>query len=100
MAKYVRNYGDRPNDLDGVSKCGYRNATTHALNWLFTCIHAATSDLRGKFSAIHREYSPNPRKFYSFCTSVTDTSTTAGIIASGKLSPSSFKVHYIDSWCS
>ena len=40
-------------------------------------------DLRGKFSAIHREYSPNPRKFYAFCTSVTDTATTAGIIASG-----------------
>jgi len=43
------------------------------------------SDLRGKFSAIHREYSPNPRKFYAFCTSVTDTATTAGIIASGEL---------------
>ena len=41
-------------------------------------------DLRGKFNAIHREYSPNPRKFYSFCTSVTDTVTTSGIIASGK----------------
>jgi guanine nucleotide-binding protein subunit alpha len=40
-------------------------------------------DLRSKFSAIHREYSPNPRKFYAFCTSVTDTATTAGIIASG-----------------
>lgn len=59
MAKYVRNYGDRPNDLDSVSKY-----------------------LRGKFSAILREYSPNPRKFYAFCTNVTDTSTTSGIIAS------------------
>ncbi|KAH9477521.1 Guanine nucleotide-binding protein alpha-4 subunit [Psilocybe cubensis] len=59
LAKYVRSYGDRPNDLDSVSKY-----------------------LRGKFSAIHREYSPNPRKFYAFCTSVTDTVTTAGIIAS------------------
>ncbi|KAF9527409.1 G-protein alpha subunit-domain-containing protein [Crepidotus variabilis] len=59
MAKYVRSYGDRPNDLENVSKY-----------------------LRGKFSAIHREYSPNPRKFYAFCTSVTDTATTAGIIAS------------------
>ncbi|PPQ87940.1 hypothetical protein CVT25_001125 [Psilocybe cyanescens] len=59
LAKYVRSYGDRPNDLDSVSKY-----------------------LRGKFSAIHREYSPNPRKFYAFCTSVTDTATTAGIIAS------------------
>ncbi|KAF8906740.1 guanine nucleotide binding protein, alpha subunit [Gymnopilus junonius] len=59
LAKYVRSYGDRSNDLDSVSKY-----------------------LRGKFSAIHREYSPNPRKFYAFCTSVTDTATTAGIIAS------------------
>lgn len=28
------------------------------------------TDFRGKFSAIQREYSPNPRKFYGFCTSV------------------------------
>ncbi|KAH6909393.1 guanine nucleotide binding protein, alpha subunit [Coprinopsis sp. MPI-PUGE-AT-0042] len=59
LAKYVRSYGDRDNTMDTVSKY-----------------------LRGKFSAIHREYSPNPRKFYAFCTSVTDTATTAGIIAS------------------
>ncbi|KAF9457920.1 guanine nucleotide binding protein, alpha subunit [Collybia nuda] len=59
LSRYVRSYGDRENDLDSVSKY-----------------------LRGKFSAIHREYSPNPRKFYAFCTSVTDTATTAGIIAS------------------
>ncbi|KAF9067094.1 guanine nucleotide binding protein, alpha subunit [Rhodocollybia butyracea] len=59
LARYVRSYGDRENDLDTVSKY-----------------------FRGKFAAIHREYSPNPRKFYAFCTSVTDTATTAGIIAS------------------
>lgn len=59
LTKYVRTYGDRENTLDGVSKY-----------------------LRGKFAAIHREYSPNPRKFYVFCTSVTDAATTAGIIAS------------------
>jgi guanine nucleotide-binding protein subunit alpha len=59
LSRYVRTYGDRGNDLDSVSKY-----------------------LRGKFSAIHREYSPNPRKFYAFCTSVTDPATTAGIIAS------------------
>ncbi|KAK0183684.1 guanine nucleotide-binding protein alpha-4 subunit [Armillaria mellea] len=59
LSKYVRSYGDRENDLDTVSKY-----------------------LRSKFNAIHREYSPNPRKFYAFCTSVTDTATTAGIIAS------------------
>ncbi|RDB30429.1 Guanine nucleotide-binding protein alpha-4 subunit [Hypsizygus marmoreus] len=59
LSRYVKSYSDRDNDLDSVSKY-----------------------LRGKFSAIHREYSPNPRKFYAFCTSVTDTATTAGIIAS------------------
>jgi len=59
LAKYVRSYGDRPNDLDTASKY-----------------------FRSKFSAIHREYSPLPRKFYGFCTSVTDTTTTAGILAS------------------
>lgn len=59
LAKYVRSYGDRPNDLDTASKY-----------------------FRTKFGAIHREYSPNPRKFYGWCTSVTDTATTAGILAS------------------
>ncbi|PFH46789.1 hypothetical protein AMATHDRAFT_77514 [Amanita thiersii Skay4041] len=59
LAKYVRSYGDRENDFDTASKY-----------------------LRSKFSAIQREYSPNPRRFYAFCTSVTDTTTTSGIIAS------------------
>ncbi|KAG6909932.1 hypothetical protein DXG01_014454, partial [Tephrocybe rancida] len=48
LARYVKSYGERENDLDNVSKY-----------------------LRGKFSAIHREYSPAPRKFYAFLTSVT-----------------------------
>ncbi|KAL4073674.1 guanine nucleotide binding protein, alpha subunit, partial [Scleroderma citrinum] len=61
LSKYVRSYGDRSNDLD--TACKY---------------------FRSKFSAIHREYSPLPRKFYGFCTSVTDTTTTAGILASGE----------------
>ncbi|KDQ60013.1 hypothetical protein JAAARDRAFT_205077 [Jaapia argillacea MUCL 33604] len=59
LSKYVRSYGDRANDLETASKY-----------------------FRSKFSAIQREYSPNPRKFYGFCTSVTDTTTTAGILAS------------------
>ncbi|KAJ7150919.1 guanine nucleotide binding protein, alpha subunit [Mycena crocata] len=59
LARYVRSYAQRENTFDAVSQY-----------------------LRSKFSAIHREYSPNPRKFYAFCTSVTDTTTTAGIIAS------------------
>lgn len=29
------------------------------------------ADFKAKFAAIQREYSPNPRKFYGFCTSVT-----------------------------
>ncbi|KIK37667.1 hypothetical protein CY34DRAFT_775261 [Suillus luteus UH-Slu-Lm8-n1] len=59
LSKYVRSYGDRPNDMETASKY-----------------------FRSKFSAIHREYSPLPRKFYGFCTTVTDTNTTAGILAS------------------
>ncbi|CAK5272587.1 unnamed protein product [Mycena citricolor] len=59
LAKYVKSYADRENTVDAVS-----------------------SYLRSKFSAIHRESSPSPRKFYAFCTSVTDTATTGGIIAS------------------
>jgi len=58
LSKYVRSYGNRPNDVDTVAKY-----------------------FRGKFSAIQREHSPKPRKFYGFSTSVTDTKTTAGILA-------------------
>ncbi|KAL5498558.1 hypothetical protein ACEPAH_1912 [Sanghuangporus vaninii] len=59
LAKYVRSFQDRPNDSDTVQKY-----------------------FRAKFAAIEREYSPNPRKFYGFCTSVTEITTTAGILAS------------------
>ncbi|KAJ7034525.1 guanine nucleotide binding protein, alpha subunit [Mycena alexandri] len=59
LVRYVRSYADRENTFEAVSQY-----------------------LRSKFSAIHREYSPNPRKFYAFLTSVTDTATTGGIIAS------------------
>jgi guanine nucleotide-binding protein subunit alpha len=80
LQKYIRSYGDRENTLDAVSKCVWRLL-------LYIClvmdVNLLDLDLRGKFSAIHREYSPNPRKFYVFCTSVTDAATTAGIIASG-----------------
>lgn len=64
LSRYVRSYGDRENDLDSVSKCGLLLIIDHTKITSFL-------DLRGKFSAIHREYSPNPRKFYAFCTSVT-----------------------------
>ncbi|KAJ7034514.1 guanine nucleotide-binding protein alpha-4 subunit [Mycena alexandri] len=81
LVRYVRSYADRENTFEAVSQY-----------------------LRSEFSAIHREYSPNPRKFYAFLTSVTvrspplpflftwsailmrtraqDTATTGGIIAS------------------
>ncbi|KAJ7098222.1 guanine nucleotide binding protein, alpha subunit [Mycena epipterygia] len=59
LVRYVRSYAERENSFEAVSQY-----------------------LRSKFSAIHREFSPNPRKFYAFCTSVTDTATTGGIIAS------------------
>ena len=80
LTKYVRSYGDRNNDLDSVSKC---MSSPLRGGWFVSLSSCDILDLRGKFSAIHREYSPNPRKFYAFCTSVTDTATTAGIIASG-----------------
>ncbi|KAH9941145.1 G-alpha-domain-containing protein [Epithele typhae] len=61
LAKYVRSFGERPNDPDVAQKY-----------------------FKSKFSAIHREHSPIPRKFYGFCTSVTDSTTTGGIIAAVK----------------
>jgi len=59
LSKYVRSFGDRPNDVETVEKY-----------------------FRSKFHAIQREHSPQPRKFYGFCTSVTDSTTTMGILAS------------------
>jgi len=61
LCKYVRSYGDRPNDAENAAKY-----------------------FRSKFAAIQREYSPRPRRFYCYCTSVTDTTTTSGILASVK----------------
>lgn len=58
LAKYVRNFGERPNEIDTAAKY-----------------------FRSKFHAIHREYSPQPRKFYCFTTSVTDVVQTSGILA-------------------
>jgi len=59
LVRYVRSYEDRSNDMETASKY-----------------------FRGKFNAIQRTYSPIPRKFYGYCTSVTETTTTAGILAS------------------
>ncbi|KAH8116185.1 G-alpha-domain-containing protein [Phellopilus nigrolimitatus] len=59
LAKYVRSFQSRSNDVETVQKY-----------------------FRAKFAAIQREYSPKPRKFYGFCTSVTEITTTSGILAS------------------
>ncbi|PSR74405.1 hypothetical protein PHLCEN_2v9913, partial [Hermanssonia centrifuga] len=59
LAKYLRSFGDRPNDLESAQKY-----------------------FRSKFSFIHREHSPLPRKFHGYFTSVTDASTTSGILVS------------------
>ncbi|KAI5121426.1 hypothetical protein M0805_006188 [Coniferiporia weirii] len=59
LSRYVRSFQDRPNESESVQKY-----------------------FRAKFAAIQREYSPNPRKFYGFCTSVTEITTTSGILAS------------------
>jgi guanine nucleotide-binding protein subunit alpha len=59
LARYVKSYDDRPNDMETASKY-----------------------FRGKFNAIQRTYSPTPRRFYGYCTSVTESTTTAGILAS------------------
>jgi guanine nucleotide-binding protein alpha-1 subunit len=104
LAKYLRSFGDRPNDLDNAQKCTCRFVLT-ALRFgpdgLTMRAHAV---FRSKFSFIHREHSPQPRKFHGYFTSVTvrppflaslcsdipvatlcqDTSTTSGILASGK----------------
>ncbi|KAI9452267.1 G-alpha-domain-containing protein [Russula earlei] len=59
LARYVKSYDDRSNDIETVSKY-----------------------FRGKFSAIQSTYSPAPRKFYGYCTSITEKTATAGILAS------------------
>jgi len=59
LSKYVRSFQDRSNDSETIQKY-----------------------FRAKFNAIQREHSPAPRKFYGFCTSVTEITTTSGILAS------------------
>ncbi|KAG8982782.1 hypothetical protein FRB90_006553 [Tulasnella sp. 427] len=57
--RYVRSYGDRPNELQPVA------------SYFLT-----------KFVAVHKESSPNPvRELYTHLTKVTDTEATAALIA-------------------
>ncbi|KAF8520924.1 G-alpha-domain-containing protein [Hysterangium stoloniferum] len=59
LSKYVRSFGERSNDVE-----------------------TASAYFKSKFQAIQREYSPNPRRFYGYATSVTDRETTKGILTS------------------
>ncbi|KAG8845259.1 hypothetical protein FRB91_001916 [Serendipita sp. 411] len=61
FSKYVKSYGERPNEYDSVSKF-----------------------LRGKFAAIYREYTPKTasKMFYLHMTSVTETGAMRGILCS------------------
>lgn len=64
LAKYLRSFGDRSNDLDTAQKCELVCAgTERAADGLAV--------FRSKFSFIHREHSPQPRKFHGYFTSVT-----------------------------
>ena len=66
LARYVKSYDDRPNDMETASKC-----TSIIPCDLLLIAVSNTPDFRGKFSAIQRTYSPSPRRFYGYCTSVT-----------------------------
>ncbi|PVF97035.1 putative G protein alpha chain [Serendipita vermifera] len=58
LAKFVPSFKDHPNNLETVTKY-----------------------FRAKFKAIQKEYSPSPRMFYAHLTSVTDSHSTALIVA-------------------
>lgn len=85
LARYVRSFQDRANDAETVQKCVWffflLSSTIYYLT-LLVCLFIPAytllilfslfvADFKAKFAAIQREYSPNPRKFYGFCTSVT-----------------------------
>ena len=67
LTKYVRSFGERPNDPEVAQKC----TCGVFLCLVGVALTGAIADFKSKFSAIHREHSPIPRKFYGFCTSVT-----------------------------
>jgi hypothetical protein len=67
LARYVKSYDDRSNDMETASKC----ASIPPCDILLLIADSNTQDFRGKFSAIQRTYSPSPRRFYGYCTSVT-----------------------------
>ncbi|KAI0711310.1 G-protein alpha subunit [Earliella scabrosa] len=57
FGQYIISYGNRPNDYDSTS-----------------------AYMRRKFGQIHKEYSPQARKFYCHFTAVTNTKTTSEVL--------------------
>lgn len=72
FGQYIISYGNRPNDYDSTSSCECDivdpRGRVFKLNWRWGC---AQTDMRRKFGQIHKEYSPQARKFYCHFTSVT-----------------------------
>jgi len=66
LARYVKSYDDRPNDMKTASKCA-----SVSCSLLILTVTSTIPDFLGKFSAVQRTYSPMPRRFYGYCTSVT-----------------------------
>ena len=66
LSKYVRSFGERSNDVETASQCAC------ALPPAGECANPPPpADFKSKFQAIQREYSPQPRRFYGYATSVT-----------------------------
>ncbi|KAJ7679756.1 guanine nucleotide binding protein, alpha subunit [Mycena rosella] len=65
---YVTSYGDRPNNFENCSQCKFYNSRA--------------IDMKKKFAAIAKQYSPEPRSFYTYFTSVIDSQSTADILGS------------------
>ncbi|KAJ7321022.1 guanine nucleotide-binding protein alpha-4 subunit [Mycena albidolilacea] len=59
FGQHVTSYGDRPNDFENCSQY-----------------------MKKKFAVIAKQYSPEPRAFYSYFTSVIDSQSTSNILAS------------------
>ena len=77
--KYVKSYGERPNDYESVSKCGFSFSSIFVI-----LIHPSV--FRNKFAAIYREYTPKEAKkmFYVHMTSVTQTKAMRNVLSSGE----------------
>lgn len=80
MADYVMSYGNRPNDFESASKClSHFFWLSRRCRWIF-----CTTDLKKKFSGIHRDFSVEARPLYCHFTQVIDTKSTKLILNSGK----------------